>query len=596
MRYYTLAIALALMSISSMAAGPSIRLQSPATTRVSSVAPYTVQGTATYSGIIDRVTIQLNNGTPINATLNAGSAAVQFNAIITPEEGVNSLSITATGLDQQSSTLTRNFTFEKRRTLRVTRIVPSSQASSADNVATISLSTSPRASPLSNLKKSTSLLQQAEVIPGQIVDFNINIRKGYSFVELQGLPPDAIIKQRLKTRVTARFTMPDEDLNDITASFKSETNVPSSGNYLGMIKILNGDAGIMEWSMQVSVTSGGSFTILRNQNPIYVSGYFDADGVANFKIPNPDYDGIHISDMWIYSPVHWAFDRMSIKHQEGRLLVSDDYNSEAALYANSYTDANPVPNSWLNRTSSRSTTLVEGYFTYAVNSDDLMRPRCGIGAGIITKSGKVRFAGNFSEGGIMTFATSVVNGDQIPFADATGNGFFGGWVTIDTNNQFTDFSGDISRWSSYTWTSSNLTFSGSFYDSSYHLSEIINSSGTGAVQANAYLQLSNEETPSPTIKTLVIKQSNVIIINNEYADSLSFNIRTGMLSGKYFPVGSGDPTKITINGIVLQKQRFGYGYTVKDRITKVGQKVPGLNGVPIPKEGVFSLVPVDAPE
>jgi len=91
------------------AVGPKVAITKPGTSKQYATNSYVAYGTATDNKNVNRVTVALNGGTPVDATLGGTLTSRTWTNVITPVGGTNTISVTVYDLAGNSVTTNRTF-------------------------------------------------------------------------------------------------------------------------------------------------------------------------------------------------------------------------------------------------------------------------------------------------------------------------------------------------------------------------------------------------------------------------------------------------------------------------------------------------------
>ncbi|MBL9116015.1 MAG: hypothetical protein JNJ83_13495, partial [Verrucomicrobiaceae bacterium] len=198
---------------------PTLTVTAPGstTTQINTISPYLVTGRTGDARGVDRVEVSLNGDAPVSAVLGAATlpTSVPWSLAIAPIEGLNILTVTAFDLRGNSTSVTRQFTFTRRYTVTVTRLVPA-EALSPDDAGTVVLNSTPGT--FSVLTPARQAVQSATVTPGSPVTLTARPTAGHLFSHWEGLPVPATI-----AATKATFSMPAQNVSDIKAVFVKNT-------------------------------------------------------------------------------------------------------------------------------------------------------------------------------------------------------------------------------------------------------------------------------------------------------------------------------------------------------------------------------------
>lgn len=212
-------------------AKPTLTLPAPAAGKVSGLSPLIVKGTAGDAKGIRRVEVRLNNATPIPITNfgpGATSTSLPFTAQIEPVDGSNVLVVTAYDMRENSTSVTRSFTFERRRQMSVQ--VQDTENPGLTNIVTMTMTVPAGKGTALSPTAPQSFPKSAAIVPGTLVKLVMTPKTGlvvdrYVIEPVSGQLPvmDTQVVENVCT-----FTMPDADIT-VRAETAASPFVPPAG-------------------------------------------------------------------------------------------------------------------------------------------------------------------------------------------------------------------------------------------------------------------------------------------------------------------------------------------------------------------------------
>ena len=577
---------------------PKVVVLSPAAEKLASTAEYPLQvsGRAGDARGIDRVEVALNGGSPVRAILapSESPAAVPFSLAIQPLSGTNVLQVTAYDLSGNSSEVQLSFTYERRRSLVLSRTVPNAVAQTPSTAGSVSMRASPSAKATALSPASADANPKiAGILPGTSVSLSVRQESGYVFSHWSGLPQGAVQRGS-----SASFTMPDADLS-VNAVFVSNpfAGLLTDSLFAGLIRPAQGVAsstateGLLTGKL---TTSRGSFSgsLLISGTTHRFSAVFLGDGSCWFNRSGD------VLEEWLLPDGR----ALTLSIQGGVITANLQGNglaSSGEILPVPYGSANRVPSALLN-----SSDL--GYYTVALLSkpqsperDPSTYPQ---GDGHLTlnlkSSGVISWSGKLADGSSITGGGHLVQGDRTPFfvqlvtpgqASTVKGGLVTGSLDFDTRPADSDLSGMNLLWirpgvtelgsppasvaaaqatRAYTagWSEGiEIDALGALYRASVDLQTALFLDPPAPSNGNANLRFAAGKLPAEVVQSSFNISGNTVTkndpLNRSY--SLKFSSSTGVFTGDFQPTWSPLNRRApSFSGVVLQKgfNRGGYGY------------------------------------
>lgn len=573
---------------------PTLALKTPAAGIVSSTSPVPITGVVGDTFGIDRLEYTLNDSAPVTLMLGqAGKAtAIPFASEIEPEEGPNRLSLTAYDLRGNSTTLVRDFVFERRYLLTLLRDVPAAMQAAPDKAGMLTLSTVPS-------KAASSLTQgpapqSSQVVHGAQVSVTASAKANHLFSHWTGLPDGA---QTQGNGVV--FTMPEEDVPNLTAVFVANPfpELVGAGKaiYQGLIRpdettdANNGTVGMVTGALTPTKGSLSGKIWLDGKSTAFVA-HLHGNGSLWFLV-----EKVLTSEFAFLGrslEMSWSEDGLDMR------VSGPAGTSEGSAKLPAYSKSQPVDPGLLN------TGGKQGYYTVALPAkaqaselDTSAYPQ-GYGYKTFTllADGSFKLAGLLADGTQITSASYLVERDVadvfIPLptpGTSTMGGSFSGTLVFDPSQANSDVSAVDLQWfrpeaegsrhplpQLYTagWPGGVvLDAVGALYDKRLDMQTTLGLSAADA-DGNAQLIFQDGQLATPpgelAVTNFNIALGKVVKIPaSDKSFSLKPNQAKGLFGGTFTPNWS-QPNKSLpkFQGVLLQKgaNKGGYGYFVSNRI------------------------------
>lgn len=400
---------------------PALAVISPAATvtALSTTSPFLVKGTAGDARGVDRVEVVLN-GSPAVLSASLGSATsstlVPWSLGIEPVEGItNTLAVTAYDLRGNASvTVSRSFTFTRRYSLAIRRVVP--EGTAAGSAGSVAITATPAAAASAQSPAAVNASPKwSAILPGTPVKLTATPRPGYVFSHWSSLPPGAVALGHV-----ASLVMPAGDA-DAEAVFVRNGFLATLGEGNGFYGLLQRepDLAIIGFITGTLVPSTGGFTgkILLDGSSHAVTGRFYGDGRILYSVA-----GVKSYEHWIGARRLEMFYGMHgivamLSEDMGMNLVWG--HAARAVYSST----NKVPAALLNQKVPVTAPVDNrGFFTLAMPAKgqtpehDIHAYPQGEGFGSITLSdvGAVTWAGTLADGSTFTSGSGLVMLDECP--------------------------------------------------------------------------------------------------------------------------------------------------------------------------------------
>ncbi len=601
---------------------PSVAFITPGATTISTLSPYVVSGSVTdfEAAGINRVTVSLNGADPVDAILGTASSNTRpWSLTVTPSTiSTNTLEVIAYDADGIASLPTRrDFAFTQRYKLDVT----------LPNNGTVALTTAKQLASQVTALTPTATIQPYAIKSG--ISLQVTARPlttQHVFSHWSSLPSGIVA-----SGPSFNYTMPDQNVaSPITAVFVENPFQPTAGQgntFHGLLRPMSAE--------QISVSSVGAITgtltatsgafsgaLTYNGTTTNFSANFYGNGSAVFTTANAgSQTSLTLSNGDIFN---MTFEEGEIHAQISRAdsALCQGWASRAI-----YSSTNPVPQAMLNSRILTTGPFITGMYTMAIstngNEDSLLRP---IGEGYATltlnQRGTINLSGVLADGTPWTASSAIVSGGRSPFfaqlitpgqapvKNATYLGTFSGMLTFDTNNAFSDLTGNDLVWTRpevpevagtsstavatqlYTngWPSGiTVDVVGALYNISLTIQEGLGLPTIEENPNNAYLEFTGGKLPS------AVSYSNFGISNNTITGiprkgspfTLLITRQTGLFSGTFTPNWTNRATAMpAFQGIILQKgpARGGYGHFRSNRTNDSNPEVGRvtLDYVPAP--------------
>jgi len=443
---------------------PTLAITAPATAgaTVSDASPYTLRGTAGDARGLDRVTVALNGGAAVEATLGSATVptSVPWTLNITPVAGSNTVDVTAYDLKGNATTLSRTFTFTERFTVTLARTAPAAIA--LDTAGTVALVATP-ATNATALAPATANAdpRTANIVPGTTVTLTATAKVGYAFTSWSGLPAGATALGSVAT-----FTMPSADVS-ISAAFQANSvfsgSTGSAGNFYGLLQPNTGtstsNATVGFLSGTLTTTGAFSGRLLVDGLAHAFAASFFGDGSVVFTVAGVRQDSITLGGRTLTLSYNAGAGNDAVT----ATLTSGSNVSSGVARRAIYSATNTVPAALLNTVAVANGPIVRGSFTMVLPAKaqvpalDLSTYPQGDGWATLTLSNTGLLTGTLwtADGSIFTLSSALVSGNQCPvFAQLTTpgqlatvrGGSFLGTLVFDTTQADTDVAGSDLTW------------------------------------------------------------------------------------------------------------------------------------------------------
>lgn len=572
---------------------PGLKLLTPVLGTTSTTVPLMVTGTATDNFGIDRVEAVLNSETAVLAQIAPSQIPTNrsFSASVVPQEGSNSLTVTAYDKAGNSSSVTRAFTFVRRWRLSLVREVPAMLASMPDKAGTLSLKVDPkRATPIG-----TGNPQFSSVLPGTLVQVIASPKAGHLFSHWTDLPSGAVILGN-----TVSFQMPNADASGPTATFITNPfTLPAHANpfpatgtiqtFAGLAQpvaptpLENGTVGLLS---AVLTRSSGSLTgkLFMGGRTIPFVAMMHGDGSVWF------HNGTALAEALIFG------DRTLRLSWSGAGLGIEVAGPDQAMSTGLAQPAKTAPASLLD---------VQGrpaYYTLALSAKPQMPAKLvnsypqgtGFGTFTLAAAGTMPITGILADGTKFTISTTLVSGDTCPLyiplltpGGQTNGGSLMGTLVFDASQQDTDVRATDLHWFRPVVTESTNTATriytsgwpegivldafGARYNKTLTIEQCLGLTSTHAISGNAKLTLEGGRLPALLSFTPFNIAANLAlkIPVTDKSFTLTFTQSTGLMKGSFTPTWT-SPAIIqpSFQGVLLQKgsRRGGYGNFHSNRL------------------------------
>ena len=586
---------------------PALLVTTPAvsTTSLATFAPYTVRGTvrdAENVGI-DRVVV-VHNGVSHSALLQSPSASgvTDWSLEIMPQNGLNTLAVTAFDADEVSSTtVVRSFQFSRRYALDMT------VAGAAGTVAI--QTTSGGAFNLSSVSGAT---RTYAVQPGSVITFTARPGRGAVFSHWSGVPEEGVDVPQggVETGTQLVGQMPALDVLGIHAHFVSSPFTAPVGKgttFYGLLDpVAAEDTGVLAvggLALNLTATGGFSGTLTNAGEVSRFGGVFYGRGNALFTLSRSETaTSLSLSNGRVLE--------LAFNVADGTItatLTRSGVVSTATLQRAAYSAANKVPADLLNR-KTRATLPVnnQGFYTAAlpsvVQTTGIQLSGYPQGSGYATVTladvGTLMMVGTLADGTTFTASTGLVAGDVAPaFARlktpgaSSQLGSLGGHLNFAVGANSDVSSADL-RWirpavtqlsgttatakatQLYTagWPSGiAVGLAGALYDINLDAATLLNVPAADAVAGNAELLFHDGK----LVGELTLQNFNIVgnavakIPTTDRSYTLTLSPRTASFSGSFTPNWTNRVTaKPTYKGILVQKGfsgPAGYGFFLSNR-------------------------------
>jgi hypothetical protein len=582
---------------------PTLTLALPSTI-ASTVSPLLVTGTAADLRGIDRVTVRLNGGAPVEAVLGAAtpSKPIPFSLAIVPQPGSNSVEVVAYDLTGNEAIMTRSFTLTYPLTL--SRVVPAS-ATKPDSAGTVALVSVPAKS-ASALTSSMGISPQtSQVQAGSALKLTATAKNGYTFSHWTGLPTDAVILGNV-----ASFGMPTQGL-PVSAVFVVNPFGGVSPSFFGLLHpqvgtpSTNSTEGFLTGTL--TATSGAfSGKLFIDGATHTITATFFGNGTGLFSVGSAKQPQLLVGSRRLaltYNAGSGNDQITAILSTTNSTAVSSGIIARAV-----YSSSAKVPSDLLNSPAKVPT---KGFYTLAflpkaqtpVMALSLYPQGYGIGTAALTNTGLVTFAASLADGTTVTCSSTITAGNvspvfaqiQTPGGPATAKGgSFGGRLAFDNIQVETDITASNLLWfraptalgakpspATHLYSSGwpvgiRLDAVGTLYDATRNVQATLGLSDPVGSSGNAQLTFTGGKLTGPgfvIINNFTIAASTVTkLVKNDPDFDLKLTPATGAFSGAFKPTWSSPAsTKPTFKGILLQKgtHRTGYGYFLSNALDDV---------------------------
>lgn len=430
---------------------PTLSLSSPGT-KVSSAIPLAVTGKAGDAFGIDRVEVALNDEDPVLAVLGSEARpnSVPFTAMVTPQVGTNTITVTAYDLSGNTKQITRTFEFSTRYRLSIQRVVPEALAEAGDKAGSIKVSAKPgSAATVLMPKDANAALKTSDVLAGAPVVLTATAKKGYTFSHWENLPDGA-----LNAGASASFDMPEADVS-VTAVFIENPFASITGAGTGFQGLILPDDDTVSSNATTGYLTGtlnpasGAFSgqVMVNGQSVRFVAAFNGDGSAFFRSGRSMLPALAFGDYEMTLEYQVAEEGHSI----AITLTSDENTSSGSALRGRYSRTARVPAALLNSAS-------RGFYTLALPAKGQepalatnLYPQ-GTGFAILTldATGGFRYTGVLADGSKITGSSLLTAGDVASLfvqlvtpgqpAKVKG-GSFGGELAFDATATHSDVSG-----------------------------------------------------------------------------------------------------------------------------------------------------------
>jgi alpha-tubulin suppressor-like RCC1 family protein len=385
--------------------------------KVSMEWPFVVSGTAGDARGMDRVEVVLNGGAPVAAVLGSTTlpVAVPFSLALEPENGLNTVVVTAYDLRGNSRSVTRNFVFTRRFTLAVARVVPLALMGTPDAAGTLLVTALPKTGS-GTLLPEDALAQGTTVEPGTNVKLIAKPSLGYVFSHFLGLPSGAI-----EAGSMVQFTMPAAAVSGVTAEFVANPFLGLGEKPIffgtiepqGMTEEGNTTNGFVR-AVLSSLTGAFSGTVRIEGVTQKMSGQVFGNGSVWFKLATGLQPELQFGGRTLTAELVAGKFQLSLETAAGL----SEGQAEPVLYSNTV----PVPG-WMliRKAKAKDAVNNQGYFTVSLPAraaveagigDALTESEYPQGNGYmmltVGASGQIRVTGVLADGTVVTGATGIV--------------------------------------------------------------------------------------------------------------------------------------------------------------------------------------------
>lgn len=572
---------------------PGLKLLTPVLGTASTTVPLMVTGAATDNFGIDRVEAVLNSETAVLAQIAPSQIPTNrsFSASVVPQEGSNSLTVTAYDKAGNSSSVTRAFTFLRRWRLSLVREVPAMLASMPDKAGTLSLKVDPkRATPLGSGNP-----QFSAVLPDTLVQVNASPKAGHLFSHWTDLPSGAVILGN-----TVSFQMPNADVPGPTAIFITNPfTLPALANPFPATGTIQTFAGLVQ---PVPPTPLGNETVgllsavlTRSSGSLTGKLFMDGQMISFVAVMHGDgsvwfHNGTALAEAVIFGDrtlrLSWSNTGLGIE------VAGPDQAMSTGL-------AQPA------KTAPASLLDVQGrpaYYTLALSAKPQMPAKLfssypqgtGFGTFTLAAAGTMPITGILADGTKFTINTTLVSGDTCPLyiplltpGGQTNGGSLMGTLVFDASQQDTDVRATDLQWFRPVVTESTNTATriytsgwpegivldafGARYNKTLTIEQCLGLTSPHAISGNAKLTLEGGRlpallsfTPFNIAANLALK---IPVTDKSY--TLTFTQSTGLMKGSFTSTWT-SPAIIqpSFQGVLLQKgsRRGGYGNFHSNRL------------------------------
>jgi hypothetical protein len=577
---------------------PTVTISTPATGAkiITTATTVSVTGTATDKSGISSVQVSLDGGkTFIGATLgavttSATSVTVAWSATVTPTEGSNSATAQSANTHGNTSPLSaaRTFVYHLASQLTVSRVVPSSQSATPDNVGNVTAAGAVLPAG-ANLNPKTALVQL-----GTSVTLTPTTKTGFMF---KGWTFNPAVHYASGASNTATFAM----VPSLTATMEWVANpyIAGAGGYAGLAHANAGTtaSNANEGCLKATLTSTGSFTgslIFDGETHAFTGG-FDATG-------NPVFGAARTSSLTIDRTASAQPPLMLVLAFNAAAGNNQITGSIGELYREAVL---PLSTLVADRAAFSATTHMpagntnNGYYTVIIPAGSSVVDKAdfpqgnGIGTITVTTAGAVTLAATLADGTAVTASASLSAALTCPlFAQlyVANGGSFGGLITLNDDLALNhDLSGTSFLWFKpyvsgsvypYGWPEGVTgSLNGAKYTVTAGVSMVPGPLGAASLNGNAALVFT-ESGLSDVSKGMNISAANVVTKLGTPPDAsytLTLTPKTGRFNGTFTTAGL---TKPAFNGIVFNKTgsiyNGGYGFFISGATTTAAAQSGGV--------------------
>lgn len=583
---------------------PTLALKTPAAGTLSSVLPAQLTGTVGDALGIDRVEYSLNGSPPVILELGEASksTAIPFSTAIEPAEGNNRLTLTAYDLRGNSTTLIRDFLFERRYLLTLLRDVPAAMTDQPDKAGTLALAALPTKA-ASTLTKSPAP-QGSQVVHGTQVTVTASAKAGHLLSHWTGLPTGAQTRGNVVT-----FPMPEADVPDLTAVFVANPFPALVGArkpvYQGLLRpdemtnANNGTVGMITGTLTSAKGSLSGKILMDGKSTPFVA-HLHGNGSVWFlveKVLSPK-----LAFLGRTLEMSWSDNELDMR------ISGPAGSSEGLAKLPAYSKAAVVGAELLN------TGGKQGYYTVAlpakVQASELDTSAYPQGSGYKTftllADGSFKLAGLLADGTKITSASYLVEDDvadvfiQLPTPGTSAKGgSFSGTLVFDPGQEDSDVSAIGMQWfrpaveqdskaltQIYTagWADGVILDAvGALYDKGIDVQTALDLESAD-LDGNAELVFRDGKLTTPpdvlAVTNFNIALSKVVKIPTaDKSFTLTLTQAKGLFGGTFTPNWS-QPNKSLpkFQGVLLQKgaNKGGYGYFISNRIDDLDPESGGI--------------------